>query len=101
MKARIKKRHSMGFIKVEASGEIKEVLSSEDILNPNQEVVSVCFRGRDSSGIIDFSHEEIEKLYNSIKKKDDLVKGIKTFVEVEKELERVNKKVTKSKKKRR
>ncbi|MFA5992866.1 MAG: hypothetical protein WC796_04125 [Candidatus Pacearchaeota archaeon] len=88
MRARIKKGHSRGVLRVEASGEIKEVLANEDVLNMNREVISVCFRGRESSGIIDFSHEEIEKLYNSIKKKDDLIKGIKTLVDAEKEIDK-------------
>lgn len=77
MKLRVKKINADGHMRMETSGEIKEVLINEDFMHPDDESISVCFKGKSSSGIIDFTPEEIEKLYNSVKGKTHLIKGFK------------------------
>lgn len=79
MKLKLRKLNADGMIRVETGGEIKEVLINEDILHPNNESISVCYQGKNSSGIIDFSPEEIEKLYSSVKKRMHLIKGFKVL----------------------
>ncbi|MEM3113039.1 MAG: hypothetical protein QXI33_01295 [Candidatus Pacearchaeota archaeon] len=79
MKIRVKKSNNDGLVRLESGGEIKEILINEDFLHPKQESISLCFRGKDSSGIIDLSSEEIERLYNTINQKKHLIKGLKVM----------------------
>ena len=77
MKIKLKKENKDGVVRVESGGTIREVLINEDILNPGAEMISLCFRGTNSSGIIDLSAEEFEKLYFSVKDRMHLIKGLK------------------------
>lgn len=79
MEIKIKKQNSDGHIRLETSGEIKEIIINEDILNPNKESISLCFMGKNSSGIIDLTPMEAEKLINSVRKRLHLIKGIKRY----------------------
>lgn len=79
MQIKIRKKNKDGIVRLETVGKIKEILINEDILHPNSESISVCFRGKDSSGIVDFTTEEIENIYESIKSRIHLIKGFKTF----------------------
>lgn len=79
MNIKIKKKNKDGIVRLESSGNIKEVIINEDILKPDAENVSLCFKGKDSSGIIYLKPSEIEKLYYSVKEKMHLIKGFKTF----------------------
>ncbi len=78
MKVRVKKINKDGRVRLESQGQIKEILINEDFLNA-EESISLCFKGKNSSGIIDLAPEEIEKIYNSIKGKTHLIKGIKVI----------------------
>ena len=77
MKLRLKKMYDNRIIRTETNAEIKEVLINEDLLHLEKEHFSVCFRGDNSSGIIDLTTKEIEQLYNSVKIKKRLIKGVK------------------------
>ena len=60
MKVRVK-NVMRGVSKLAGAGTIREVMINEDLMYPERESVSVCFRGRFSSGIVDFTVEEIEQ----------------------------------------
>ena len=77
MKIKIRKSNKDGIVRVESGGEIKEVLINEDLLHPDAESISVCYRGDNSSGIIDFTPDELEKLYATVRKRMHLVKGFR------------------------
>ena len=77
MNIRVKKQHSEGIHRLETFGEIKEIFINQDFMEPKKVSVSLCFRGRNSSGIIDFTPEEIEKINKEIVSKKKLLKGIK------------------------
>lgn len=79
MEIRLRKKNPDGIMRVKSSGEVKEVIINEDMLHPNEESISVCFKGKGSSGIIDFKPDEIEKLYNTVKKRMHLIKGLKSL----------------------
>ena len=79
MKIRIKKTNKDGIVRLESSGEIKEILIKEDIIHPEKESVSICFKGANSSGILDLSIEEIQDLYDNLKNYTHLIKGLKKF----------------------
>ena len=77
MKIKIRKTNKDGSVRLETSGIIKEVMINEDMFYPDNESISVCFKGSNSSGIIDFTPKEIEQLYKSVKSRMHLIKGIK------------------------
>ena len=76
MIVKVKKRNKDGLVRLETKGDIKEVLVNEDF-KPSNESVSVCFKGTTSSGIVELSTNELEKLYKSVKDYLHLVKGAK------------------------
>ena len=80
MQIKVRKTNSDGEVRLESSGDVIEVLINEDFLHPNKESISVCFRGKNSSGIIDFTPREIDLLYDSVKGRLHLIKGMKKIV---------------------
>lgn len=77
MKVKTKKQNADGVVRLETSGAVKEVLINEDFLYPKDASVSVCFRGKHSSGIVEFSVDEIEELYKNVYQKMHLLGNIK------------------------
>ncbi|MBU0979248.1 MAG: hypothetical protein KJ709_00445 [Nanoarchaeota archaeon] len=77
MQIRIRKQNPDGIARVETSGNVKEIVINEDLLHPDRESISVCYMGKSSSGIVDFTPAEIEKIYDSIKNRIHLIKGFK------------------------
>ncbi|MEN9626716.1 MAG: hypothetical protein RL557_1044 [archaeon] len=81
MKVKIKKVNRDGIARMETAGEIKEVIIKEEFLNPEDETIALCFKGKDSSGIVEIKTEEFEDIYNNIKKRIHLIKGFKKIVD--------------------
>lgn len=79
MEVKSKKQTYSGVARLEAFGEIKEVVINEDFLKPSDARISVCFRGKDSSGIVELTSKELEGLYKETKKRLKLFKGVKMF----------------------
>ncbi|MBW2976801.1 hypothetical protein KY347_05130 [Candidatus Woesearchaeota archaeon] len=79
MRIKVRYVNAGGFTRMENSVNIKEVMINEDFLHPENESIAVGFRNKDSSGIIEFTVEEFEKMANSVKRKTHLIKGFKTF----------------------
>ncbi|MBU0757082.1 MAG: hypothetical protein KKF44_03375 [Nanoarchaeota archaeon] len=77
MQIKIKKQNKDGVVRVETSGIVKEILVNEDFMHPQNETVALCFRGKDSSGIVELKTDELESLYDEIKKRIHLIKGFK------------------------
>ncbi len=66
MKIRVKKLHSGGLVKLEAGGEIKEVMIHSDILEQERGKISICFRGHNNSGIVELTEKEANDLYRTL-----------------------------------
>jgi len=62
MKTQVKKREEGDISRIEASGEVKEILINKDFFNPKKFSVSLCFRGDNTSGIVELSFDEVERL---------------------------------------
>ncbi|MBS3072471.1 hypothetical protein J4477_01395 [Candidatus Pacearchaeota archaeon] len=77
MKIRVKKIKDGSVSRVEGGGEIKEILINENFLEPNNEAISLCFRGVNSSGIIEISLKELNEIHKALKEKKHLIKGFK------------------------
>ena len=73
MKVKTKKQDSDGVVKLEVYGEIKEVRINEDFLNPKNASIDLCFRGKDNSGIIELTPEEIKFISKQISPKMNLL----------------------------
>lgn len=76
---KLKKRHSRGIIRVEGSGEIKEVAVKEDLLNPDKEMVHLFFRGSHSSGVVELTSHEVDMLVKRVHPKTNLSKNVKVL----------------------
>jgi len=79
MKIKAKKQNPDGMVRLETSGQIKEVLINEDLLKPKEASVSICFRGKSSSGIVEISAKEFESLYKQIEPKLSALRGVKVM----------------------
>jgi len=77
MNIRVKRQHSEGIHRIDAPGEIKEILINQDFIEPKKVSVSLCFRGRDIAGIIDIVPEELERINKEISSRKKLLKGVK------------------------
>ena len=72
MQIKVKKKNKDGIVRLETSGEIKEFILKEDFLSKENSPTLICFKGKDSSGIVELSEKEIEKLYQRIKERKQL-----------------------------
>jgi len=79
MKIKAKKHNADGVVRLETSGQIKEVLINEDFLKPKEASVSICFRGKSSSGIVEMNIKELESLYNNVAPKISMLKNVKVM----------------------
>ncbi len=79
MKIKAKKENADGIVRLETSGQIREVLINEDFLKPKEASVSICFRGKSSSGIVEMGLKEVESLYKSIQPKINMLKNVKVM----------------------
>ena len=79
MKIKTKKQNPDGTVRLETSGDLKEIIINEDFLNPNDASIALCFRGKNSSGIIEITPKEFEILSNEISKKIHLLKNVKVI----------------------
>lgn len=77
MNIKIKYPHIKGETRIENSAEIKEVFIKEDLFDPKNEKISIGFTNEVSSGLIEFSSTEFDRLIKSAKSKVKLVKGFK------------------------
>ncbi|HLC78311.1 MAG TPA: hypothetical protein VJH92_04250 [Candidatus Nanoarchaeia archaeon] len=74
-----KKQNQDGIVRLESSGEIKEVIINEDFLHPNKASIAVCFRGKDSSGILELTPEEVDFINKKVAPRAHLLKGVKVL----------------------
>jgi len=79
MEIKTKKQNSDGIVRLETSGEVKEIIFKEDFLKLKESSVQICFRGKSSSGIIKLSPKELEKIYKDTIPKLNLLKGVKVM----------------------
>ena len=79
MQVKIKANHNGGITRFETFGNVREILINENIVNPDKESISLCFKGDGSSGIIDLTPGEIDMLIDTIKDRIPLIKGFKSL----------------------
>ncbi len=79
MEVKVKKQNKDGIVRLESIGSVRDVRINEDFMHPEKESISICFRGKNSSGIVSLTPSEIENIYKAVKNKTHLIKGIKKF----------------------
>ncbi len=77
MNIKTKKQNPDGIVRLETSGEVKEIIFKEDFLKPSEASIRICFRGKSSSGIVELSPKELEKIYKDTIPKLNLLKDSK------------------------
>lgn len=77
MQAKIRKNNKDGTVRLETSGEVKEIVINEDFLHPKKESIAICFSGKNSSGIIELTPKELEMLIKTAQHRKHLIKGVK------------------------
>jgi len=81
MKIKVLNQSSDGQIRLESKGTIKEVMINEDFFHPEDETIAVGFKGRNTSGLIEFTSKELEDLLKEVKKRTHLIKDFKVLKE--------------------
>lgn len=79
MNIKTKKQNSDGIVRLETSGSIKEIFVKSDFLKSKENKISVCFKGKNSSGIIEFNEKEIKEIYKELQRKSRLMNNIKVM----------------------
>jgi hypothetical protein len=74
MNTRTKKRIGDGVGRMEAGGEIKEILIQEDLMTPESARIQICFRGEGASGIVELTKEERSNVYSDVMNRAGLKK---------------------------
>jgi len=79
MHIKIKYQQEEGEIRLENSVEIKEVMIREHLMDPKKKRISIGFTNDSSSGLVEFSPEEFDRLVKSARDNTHLIKGIKVI----------------------
>lgn len=79
MNVKTKKSNRDGNVRLETSGEIKEIRINEDFMHPDEASVAICFKGKDSSGIVELSPKEIDFISKKISPQMNLIKNVKVM----------------------
>jgi hypothetical protein len=79
MHIKIKYLNENGSVRVENSVDIREVLIREHLMDKEKKKIAIGFTNDYSSGLIEFSPEEFDKLIRSAKDKVHLIKGMKVI----------------------
>ncbi len=79
MKVRIKKQNKDGIVRLESSSLLKEIIIKEDLLKPKEASLEICFKGKESSGIVDLTLNELEMINKEVEKKKHLLGNIKVM----------------------
>lgn len=77
MLIKAKKHNADGFVRLETSGNLREVIINEDLMAPEKASVALCFRGKNSSGIVCLSLNDIKFLTRQIGPKLAMMQDIK------------------------
>jgi hypothetical protein len=66
MRIRVRKKAFFGDDRIDSKSQIEDIEVKEDLMNPEGGMVSVYFRGRESSGILNLSEKEAGELMLSL-----------------------------------
>jgi hypothetical protein len=79
MQIKLKYLNDKGTVRLENSVDIREVLIREHLTDTKKKIISIGFTNDYSSGLLEFSPAEFDKLMKSAKDKVHLIKGMKVI----------------------
>jgi hypothetical protein len=79
MKIKIKQQNEDSLLRLETKTNIKEIMINVDIFNPNEETIALAFKRDDISGLVELTSTEFNNIFEEVKKKLHLIKGVKVF----------------------
>lgn len=79
MNIKVRKQNVDGIVRLETSGQLKEVIINEDFLHSNNASIALCFKGKNSSGIVQLSRREMEHLSKEIAPNMHMLKDVKVL----------------------
>ncbi|MEK6850385.1 MAG: hypothetical protein AABX85_02320 [Nanoarchaeota archaeon] len=79
MQIKTKKHNADGNVRLETSGQLKEIVINEDFLSPEKASVALCFKGKNSSGIVHLSLNEVKFLAREIEPKLSMMEKVKVL----------------------
>jgi hypothetical protein len=79
MNIKTKKQVDNKIIKLETSGIIKEILINQDLLNPENTKIQICFKKEGNAGIVELSKKELQSIYSDVMGKAGLAKSPKVM----------------------
>jgi len=80
MRIKTKKQDQKDIVRLETYGGLKEVIVKEDIFNSKGNLVELCFRGENSSGIVELTADEIERINAEFQKgRKQISKNVKVM----------------------
>ena len=62
MNIKLRFKNDNSTVKLENNNVVKEILINEDLIHPENESIAICFADKKSSGIIELSPAEFEKI---------------------------------------
>ena len=77
MLIKAKKQNPDGLVRLETSGDLKEIIINEDLMHPDKASVALCFRGKNSSGIVNLSLDDVKFLAKEIEPKLAMMQNVK------------------------
>ena len=81
MRLKIKQQEGPTLMKFETKTSIKEIMINVDIFNPDEETIALAFKNGSSSGLVELTAEEFNSVFEEVKKKLHLIKGMKILRE--------------------
>ncbi len=76
MHIKVRKQNADGEMRLAVRAGVKEVRIKEDFARPRREIVEICFRGQNTSGIIEMPVREFESVAQGVKVRSHLVKSV-------------------------
>ena len=81
MHIKIRKQNQDGEIRLETKGAVREIRIKENFLHPRKEMIELCFRGQNTSGIVEFPRKEFESIAKEVQGRSSLIKSVRIIKE--------------------
>ena len=79
MRIKTKKENPDGIVRLETSGELRDIMINEDFLHPKDASIALCFKGKSSSGIVELTPQELDIITRKVATKIHLLKNVKVM----------------------
>ncbi len=81
MKIKIKQQDEDSLMRFETKTNIKEIMINVDIFKPEEETIALAFKRGNTSGLVELTSEEFNNIFEEVKKRLHLIKGVKILRE--------------------